>query len=157
MTCLKLFAGASLVLAVSFAMGADVPKEWKETYAKISKTIVDNNIKGYMTWMDKGFTNVQDGKKTGFAEYEKMFTDFMKPFKNVKAKAMPLTFTKKGADIIIDFRYTFSGDMAGKDGKTKTLKFFEEGTDTWRKSGGKWLEVTEQIKKEGMLPASAKV
>jgi len=136
------------------AQARDVPKPWKETYAKISKTIVENDVPAYMKWMDRSFINIQDGKRTGFDEYQKMFTTFLKPFKNIKAEAKPLTYAMKGKDVVIAFRYTFSGDVT-KDGKTKTLRFFEDGVDTWSMNGGKWLQRAEEIKKQGLLPAKS--
>jgi hypothetical protein len=137
---------------VGLASAAPVPKAWKDIYAKVSKTIVDNDVPGYMKWMDKGFVNLQDGKKTGYDEYQKTFADFLKKFTNIAAEAVPLSFHKSGDDVVINFHYTFSGDIA-QAGKTKTLRFFEEGVDTWRKVDGRYLEVVEVVKKQGVLPA----
>lgn len=142
------------VNAVVMAGATPVPKAWKQIYAKVSKTIVNNDVPGYMTWMDKRFINIQDGKKTGYTAYQKLFTDFLGKFTNVKAEAVPLTFKRKGEDVVINFHYTFSGDYA-QGGKTKTLRFFEEGEDTWRRVDGRYLEFVEVVKKQGVLPAKA--
>ncbi len=146
------------MLFASFAVAAcanSVPREWKTIYSKVSQTIVHNDVKSYMSWMDKSFVNIQDGKQSTFSAYEKEFSDFLKPFTNIKAEAKPTTYHVKGKDVVIDFRYTFSGDYTAK-GQKKTLHFFEEGTDTWRKVNGHYLQFVETIKKQGLIPEPKK-
>ena len=59
------------VNAVVIAGATPVPKAWKQIYARVSKTIVANDVPGYMTWMDKRFINIQDGGATGVASEPK--------------------------------------------------------------------------------------
>jgi len=143
--------GCAMVCA-SISVASDVPKEWKGIYDAINLTILRNDVHGYMKWMDKSFVNIQHGQRTGYAAYEKMFADFLKPFSNIKAKAAPLSYARHGKDVIIGFHYTFSGNVVTK-GKAKTIRFFEDGVDTWRKVDGKYREFVEKITKDGVISA----
>jgi len=152
MKILRPLAITSLVLITGACMASNVPKQWQKIYEKINETIVRNDVHSYMQWMDKDFVNIQRGQKTRYAAYEKMFTDFMKPFSNIKAKAAPVTFKKDGKNVVIAFHYTFSGDLNAK-GKTKTVRFFEDGIDKWHKVAGRYLQFEERITKDGLLPS----
>ena len=130
-----------------------VPKSWQLFYNRISKTIAGKDVKSYMTYLDRRFVNIRTGKKTGYAAYEKAFRDFLKPFSHIKADAIASNFRKHGNRVVLDYHYTFSGQFKAKDGTLKTLRFFEDGVDTWRKIGGKYLQVIEDVKKQGVIPA----
>jgi len=143
---------AAILPALALPNGGP-PKEWQRLYDKISATIVAKDVRAYMAELDKGFVNIKNGKRTSYSEYEKSFRDFLKPFSHIKAHAMASNYRKAGNEVRLDYHYTFSGEYRDKEGTPKILRFFEDGTDTWRKVNGHYLQVIEDVKKQGLLPA----
>jgi len=73
-----------------------------------------------------------------------------------KTKLVASNYRKNGDDVVIDFEYRFEGWMTNKKGEKRQLRFFEQGTDTWHKVNGKYLETLEEIHKSGLLPNDSK-
>lgn len=111
-----------------------------------------SDVADYMKFLDKSFEYVDHGKSTKFEDYQKVMKGFLGNFTDVKVTIVPLKVVVNGDEVTVSHHYTFTG--TGKGGSKKVLRFFQDGTDTWKKVGNQFLQTREAVEKEGMLPAA---
>lgn len=148
---------SSLIAAGCLLAVADEPsKLWIDTYSKMAAAMGKSDVSAYMAFLDKSFVYANHGKETKLDEYKKLLGTFLTSFTDVKTTIVPLKVTKKGDTLLITHHYTFTGTSHGKDGTTKVLRFFQDGTDTWVSVKGRYLQTREEVEKEGLMPGPPK-
>lgn len=140
------------VLGIGFSavsQADQVPKPWPDMYAQIAAALGHKDVKAYGAFLDKSFVFTDSTNKTQHLdEYLKGIANSLKQVSNVKTVLTPSDFHKQGDEILLTYHYHFEADIKGG----RHLRFFEQGTDTWRKVGGKYLEVKEVATQEGLMP-----
>ncbi len=114
-----------------------IPAIWRAQYRAEKQIIQARNFDGYKALLSPDYKSVQpDGKIKTYKEVISELAPFFKA-KKITMKEKLTHVAKRGdiVDVSFDARVTFVY------GPKKVVHFHEVGTDSWKKSNGKWLMI----------------
>jgi hypothetical protein len=120
-------------------------------YQWAAATMNKKNATGLAKGMTDYFKYTEKGQTSNRADTLQKMQTQMGMMKTFHAGFRPTKFTQKGADIVVNCNYSFSGTMA--DPKTKKVhRMADSGTcvDTWANVGGHWMMKAIDIKTDHM-------
>jgi hypothetical protein len=128
---------ALLALSVpSFAV--EPPKEIADRYKALMKAIEKVDVKAFSQFYDKSYVYVApSGKESKRDAYLREYGGMLKSMKSGTTN-LKITDVNAMRDTVT-VTYDFHGAL--HDAKGGGTAFHEVGVDTWKKIGGKWMEV----------------